>query len=171
VDRVRNLQSTQTGLVKIFFKLNPDSWHGCPIESIWAKPIGDPNLTTAFQLENTPFHAKGVSYLDVVHAVRESGGLDFTGIIASSGHSTYRILAEPGAKDLDLWWGELESLGCTYESGDFSGKTLLAVDVPSETDIYAVYSVLEEGEKSGVWIFEEGHVGHPLNDKARPPDA
>ena len=37
---------------------------------------------------------------------------------------------------------------------------LLAVDVPPDTDINVVYTLLDKGEKDGIWSFEEGHCGH-----------
>ncbi|MEL7521275.1 MAG: hypothetical protein AAGJ80_06605, partial [Cyanobacteria bacterium J06553_1] len=58
--------------------------------------------------------------------------------------------------------------GCSYESGTekmSDGKKILyAIDVPTETDVYEVYDILEEGEEKDVWVFEEGHVGHPLKN-------
>ena len=38
------------------------------------------------------------------------------------------------------------------------------MDVPDATDICEVYKILEEGQKDGVWMFEEGRVGHPLRE-------
>ncbi len=56
-------------------------------------------------------------------------------------------------------WRRLQELGCTYERAN---RRLIAIDVPPRTDVYAVYRVLEEGEKAKYWEFEEGHCGHPL---------
>jgi len=53
----------------------------------------------------------------------------------------------------------MERLGCTYENAN---SRLLSIDVPPSVDIYKAYSLLELGEKEGVWDFEEAHCGHPL---------
>jgi hypothetical protein len=41
---------------------------------------------------------------------------------------------------------------------------LVAIDVPRQADVYAVYDVLGRGEKDGQWEFEEGHCGQLLID-------
>ena len=58
------------------------------------------------------------------------------------------------------FWKPLQEIGCTYEKG--MGR-LYAVDVPSSTDIYRAYKLLEEGKKNNIWEFEEGHCGHTLD--------
>lgn len=53
-----------------------------------------------------------------------------------------------------------------------NGGILYAIDVPPETDIYAVCAILDEGKAQDVWYFGEGHVGHPLRDApARPSES
>lgn len=151
--------------VKIFFKLDSADWHGSPSETLWAKPLSCADKAAAFELENSPFYAKGVSYLDVVRAVKRDGQYEFAGTITPGGHSTYRLLVDHAPDAFEVWWKKLQGLGCTYESGDFQGKKLFTVDVPATTDIYAVYRILEDGEKQNIWMFEEGHVGHPLKNK------
>jgi len=124
-----------------------------------------------YKLMNSPFFARGVSHLDIVRAApREDGtGLQFAGVLDHAGHSTYMILATPKPPGFEEYWGKLEALGCTYESTTINtrhGKKLLySVDVPTSTDLYAVYAILEDAEKQGVWMFQEGHVGHKLNNK------
>ena len=60
-------------------------------------------------------------------------------------------------------WVRLGELGCTYERAT---RRYVAIDVPPHADIYAVYQVLEEGERACQWEFEEGHCGH-LEPKPR----
>jgi hypothetical protein len=152
-------------LVKVHFKLDSADWHGCPSETLWAKPLMGIGAPTAFELENSPFYCKGVSYRDVISVVKRDNQYEFSAVIARGGHSTYRLVVEGENDAFRMCWQKLQNLGCTYEGGDFNGKKLFAVDVPATADIYAVYPILEEGEKESVWIFEEGHVGHPLRDK------
>ena len=38
-------------------------------------------------------------------------------------------------------------------------KTLYSIDVPPETNLDEVKSILEEGDRQGVWLSEIGHIG------------
>lgn len=165
----RGWEAMSETLSKIEFTLDPADWHRSSSETLWVKPLAGSDEAGVFVLENSPFYAKGVSYLDVVRAVEHDGENRFVSIVAPGGHSTYRLLVDGRSAEFATWWQKLQRLGCTYESTDFGGRKLFAVDVPPATDIYAVYRILEDGEKQHVWMFEEGHVGHPLKNK--PPNA
>jgi hypothetical protein len=144
------------GMVRVLFHLasEPQSWHGSVTERLWATPLKD----GTYRLENTPFFVFGVSFEDIICAENRSDNLEFVKVAARGGHSTYRILpAKNWAQLFVLKWQELASLGCTYEEGSAS---LLAADVPPTADINVVYRILEEGERSEIWSFEEGHCGH-----------
>jgi hypothetical protein len=156
-------------LKRVYFQLDPDDWHGRPNEGLWAEPLEGATPGTAYRLMNSPFFARGVSYLDTVRvAPRRDGdpGLEFSGVIDHGGHSTYMILVAPVCSEFEPYWKRLEDLGCTYESKtmhtSLGEKILYSVDVPDSTDIDAVYGILEDGEKHHVWMFQEGHVGHKL---------
>ncbi len=143
-------------LVKILFELDGDAWHGYSTETLWAEPVGG----TRYRLRNSPFYAFGVSAEDIVFAKADSGVLRFHGVSIAAGHSTYRILrADVGDATFERLWRPLAELGCSYEEGK-----VLAVDVPPNADIYQVYALLEAGEESGAWEFDEGHCGHALDD-------
>ena len=84
---------------------------------------------------------------------------EFVSVHRHSGRSTYRIILE---RDVDAgrfrdYWTPLERLGCSYEHA--SGR-YYAIDVPEDSDIHAVYALLEKGVADNVWDFEEGHCGH-----------
>jgi hypothetical protein len=142
-------------LVKVRFLLERDAWHGSATETLWAERIDDRRL----RLRNVPFYAFGVSAEDVVFAHPADGVFEFDGVSIHGGHSTYRIIIgnKAEASRVEELWARLLDLGCTYEQG--SGG-LRAVDVPPSADIRAVYSVLEQGEREGIWAFEEGHCSH-----------
>lgn len=162
----------RTDYIKICFRTDPADWHGSENEFLWARPLGRVEETDVFELQNSPFYVRGVSYLDVVRTINIDGLFEFAGVVARSGHSTYRIIFEEGLAASEAWWDKLQNLGCTYESGEFQQKKLFSVDVPESAEIYAVYDILEQGESSGVWIFEEGHVGHPLgHSRSQRPNA
>jgi len=135
----------------------PNSIVGQTVETMWAETTAD-----GYRLLNTPWYAKGLSYLDVVQAAPASdGSLQFCRKLGTAGHSTYRLLLE-NESTWKSYWGELESLGCTYEESTNDGLHLLAVDVPPECDIYEAYALMEAGEHAGAWQFEEGDVNHTL---------
>lgn len=155
------------GLAKVRFELDDADWHNRPSETLWAEPVAD-STGGAFRLRNSPFFVRGVSYQDIVRAVpRADGpGLRFAGVIGYAGHSTYMLLVPPESRDFSAYWQRLSRLGCTFESTHITvspgPRILYSVDVPATSDIYAVYAVLEEGERNHVWMFQEGHVGHTL---------
>ncbi|QBG84192.1 DUF4265 domain-containing protein [Xanthomonas oryzae] len=113
----------------------------------------------SYKLDNSPFYFYGISFGDTFKVCENGGDLVFDGVIARSGHSTYRVRI-PAGKGYDFFlehWGSLQDLGCTYEGSDVGPQRLYAIDVPPNADIYRVYELLEQGEKSDVWVFEEGH--------------
>jgi hypothetical protein len=146
-------------LVKVVFKLDAAEWHRSSTESLWAESVGGDR----FRLRNVPFFAFGVSNQDVVFAEEMENTLFFKAVSLRGGHSTYRLrlLVTRSSERFEESWRPLKDLGCSYEEG-----AVLAVDVPPAADIYAVYSALDAGEGAGVWDFEEGHCGHPLNGSA-----
>ena len=156
-------------LVKVQFRLDPQDWHGSASEGLWAEPIKRSRVGQIFQLNNSPFFARGVSFLDIVYAVPSTDGLgmEFAGVVERSGHSTYMLLVPLLQENFDLYWNKLEKLGCSFEKTKIitseGEKILYTVDVPPAADIYAMYSILEQGEHDSVWIFQEGHVGHKLS--------
>ena len=143
-------------LEKICFELGEDDLAGASAETMWAENLGN----GLFRLRNSPFHVYGVSFEDVVLTRSVAGRLpEFVSVHRHSGRSTYRIILE---RDVDAgrfrdYWTPLERLGCSYEHA--SGR-YYAIDVPEDSDIHAVYALLEKGVADNVWDFEEGHRGH-----------
>lgn len=116
-----------------------------------------------FRLRNSPFYAFGVSNDDIVLGAETDEQIQFRRVVFRGGHSTYRLrlrTRDLKAESFVQAWTPLEKLGCSYEEG-----SVLAVDVPPSTDIYAVYDLLQAGESADVWEFEEGHCGHPLAER------
>jgi hypothetical protein len=46
-------------------------------------------------------------------------------------------------------------------------QTLYSVDVPAETDIDAVLSIVEDGQDNNVWIFQIGDLAHKRGEDAK----
>jgi hypothetical protein len=146
-------------LAKVIFNL-ADDWHGFETETVWAEAVGEERL----KLKNSPFYAKGVSFQDVINVKKiENDIFLFDSVLIAEGHSTYRIIVAKSTPHeiFENYWKPIEGLGCSYEAAK-DLYSILAVDVPSETDIHEVYRLLEKGEEDGVWDFEEGHCGHPV---------
>ncbi|ACJ30076.1 Conserved hypothetical protein [Shewanella piezotolerans WP3] len=144
-------------LVKIRIELPPENILNASSETLWAKPLGK----GLFKLQNSPFGAYGYSFEDVVIA-DDNEVPTVLGVHENSGHSTYRILLKDGILNTDEFsqaWGELESIGCTYEG---SQSKLLAIDVPADTDIFHAYKLLEAGEEAELWEFEEAKCAHNI---------
>jgi hypothetical protein len=156
-------QQDDRQLVKVFFTVAPHDYNGQDTETLWASVVTDMGLPDAYQLENSPFFYRGVSYQDIVEAKEvDSDGLSFVRILKKGGHSTYQLLVPKHAPRFAEFWQMLEDLGCTYEYGDEGDEFIYSVDVPPETNISRVYAVLERGLRDKVWVFQEAHVGHDL---------
>ena len=141
--------------VKVRIELPDDNMLNSSAETLWAESLGN----DLYKLKNSPFWAYGFSFEDVVIAKGEDIPTVET-VHSHSGHSTYRVLLEKGVFDSDRFqsaWSKLELLGCTYEG---SQSSLLSIDVPAESDIFKVYELLEMGEVTNVWEFEEAKCAH-----------
>jgi hypothetical protein len=148
---------------KVLFELDSGDWHGHASETLWAVPLPESEWSK-FQISNSPFFTKGVSYLDVVNASPLDDGLTFKfeSIGERGGRSTYMLIMEAHKNRVDTYWNILERMGCSYESAHIQlkdGRRLLcSVDVPPSSDLHDVYEILERGEKDRVWRFQEGHA-------------
>lgn len=149
------------GLVKVVFDVPEKDGSVAKTESLWAEPIAEDR----YRLRNVPFLVFGFSEQDVIIAQEDDGILRVTGVAARAGHSTYRLVLPEDTNEEKFLedWVRLGELGCTYERAT---RRYVAIDVPPCADIYAVYQVLEEGERACQWEFEEGHCGH-LEPKPR----
>jgi Domain of unknown function (DUF4265) len=110
-------------------------------ETVWADPVG----VDQYRLDNSPFWAYGVSWLDVVEArMDENGQLAFVRLVEKSGHRTVRVIFDPGIdanpEGKAVIDGVVE-LGCTFE-GMHPGY--LAIDIPPGIDLMLVADYLTE---------------------------
>lgn len=118
------------------------------VESLWAVPVA-----IGYRLDNIPFFVRGLAWGDVVSVEAEpDGGLRYKELVATSGHSTVRVLLSfPG--DTQRVRDELGALGCSSERWR---NNLIAVDVPPNVAYESVRSYLDIGEKAGLFEYEEG---------------
>jgi hypothetical protein len=121
------------GMVKVAFRVDDE------VETLWATPVG----TNLFRLDNSPFFAYRVSWLDIVEAhLADSGQLEFLRVSEKSGHRTVRaILDDVTAAEAAPLLGLLKQAGCSYEG--FQPK-LLSIDVPPEVGLERVAALLTD---------------------------
>lgn len=82
------------------------------------------------------------------------------------------VLVPMDATEFEGRWPALEKLGCscetTHRHTSYGHRQLYSVDVPPEADIDAVRALLDEGDRDGAWIFQDGHIDHrPASPTAR----
>jgi hypothetical protein len=148
-------------LFKVRFELDPSDWHRVTGERLWAAPAAEPGT---FELQNSPFYKRGVSYLDIVAArpAEDSSTFDFVRVVKRSGHSTYMLLLQPDEPATQEWWTQLQQLGCTYEGAALDitiggMATLYSVDVPPAADHAKIYGLIIAGMRAGVWHPQVGY--------------
>lgn len=100
-----------TGMVKVGLHAPDDEF-----ETMWATQVGPDR----YRLENSPFYAYGVSWLDIVEArpADASGFPIVQRAVEKSGHRTLRLILLPGVKEAPHQQQVLDDLvrmGCTYE--------------------------------------------------------
>lgn len=155
------------GLTKVSVAL-PGHWAGFEAESFWAKHLGG----DLYRLENVPFYAYGLNYLDVVRAIAENPdtGPEVKEVVEQSGHRTMRVLffnrlPEPEqTPHLD----PLLQLGVTIERAN---NIMLALDIPPGIELNAIRAPLERLAAEGLIDYETCEVRLPGTFTSEPePD-
>lgn len=146
-------------MVKIKIPLPQNDPSGGEAEWLWAERAG----ADTFVVRNVPTFVYGLSYGDTVKAKPEDGVLVFDGVVQRGGHSTYRAYVKSDRRSPEMMTvlQTLEKMHCDIEPAT---NRIVGLDVLPEADIYKVYRILEDAERSGVLEFEEGHCGHPLRN-------
>jgi hypothetical protein len=138
---------------------------GVESESMWTEVLPG----GLYRIKNIPVWKSGVSLEDVVAGRRDGDQIRYQSVRQRAGHSTYRIALQDsgGTARQQPELDRLIKMGCGCER---ASKRLVAIDVPAEVDIDAIYGLLEAGMAQGTWWFDELHCGHPLGDPSRPGD-
>jgi hypothetical protein len=118
-------------MVKVEFH-GPDG----DVETLWATPVAEHQ----YRVENCPFWAYGVSWLDIVEARRvyEDGFPEFVRVVQKSGHRTIRVILDPGYDASPASKAVLDAvvtLGCTWEA---MNTRYVCVDLPPEVELQEV---------------------------------
>ena len=142
-------------LARVLFEIEDKSLGDA--EALW----GEWTSSEEIRLDSIPLLVFGVSMADHVRVVRDGQTFRFAGVAERGGHSTYRVmLADPEDSSIQERFRSLVIMGCGYEQ---LTPRFIALDVPPEVDIFALYERLEAGMDAGAWTFEEGHCGHPVD--------
>ena len=153
---------------KIVLSLEPNAWHGHATETVWAEQVG----LHRYRIRSVPFYAKDLGYGDVVTTVPKDQGEVVERVTIRSGHSTYRLFLQKSvafdSPTFQRHWEPILALGCTMERAT---ERLIAVDVPPNAPIHAVYRLLEQGEHDGAWEFEEGYCAPGQRESSQHRDA
>jgi hypothetical protein len=122
---------------------------GGEFETMWATPVE----AGRYRLENSPFYAYRVSWLDVVEARPDETGLPvLTRVVTKSGHRTVRVILIPGLDEMperQRVLDDLIALGCSYEGYN---PRYFAIDVPPETDLAEVAAYLTKDDHQWEYV-------------------
>ena len=140
---------TEEKLTKIHLDLPRNNEVGG--ESFWAEDLGN-NL---YRMRNTPFHAFGINFYDIVYAKSESEDLkpSIIKVHEFCGHKTLRVIFLDDAPVED----RIERLKMLHQHKAYhenANGTLFAIDVESDGDYGAVCDILHMWEGEGTLAYE-----------------
>lgn len=125
-------------------------------ESLWARPLGG----DLYEVRNSPFHARGLHFRDIVQAVPPAVGEApmVAEVVRRGGHRTVGVLFNPEVPEAERQetLATLNRWGAFYENGD---NQLFAVDVRPEGNYRAVHEQLVAWEREGKLVFDTGSAG------------
>lgn len=132
------MRSDSDDMVKVEFRMTDEDGE-TDVETLWATPMGK----DLYRLENSPWFAYGVSFLDIVRAKAADEGFPvFEAVAEKSGNRTVRIILDPPAETgnnsaeiLD----ELVVLGASYEG---MNSKYMAVNIEAHVDFGRVCEFL-----------------------------
>ncbi len=140
---------TEDNLTKIHLNLPRNKEVGG--ESFWAEELGN----GLYRMRNTPFHAFGINFYDIVYAKSASDELkpSIIRVHEYCGHKTLRVIfldsASPEERAEKL--SELNKFKAYHENAN---GTLFAIDVEPEGDYGAVCDILYKWENEGILSYE-----------------
>jgi hypothetical protein len=106
------------------------------VETLWATSLG----MSRYRLENSPFFAYSVSWLDVIEAEPIAKGEipAFVRVVEKSGNRTIRIIFKPPvneSQESQLVLDKLVEMGCSYEGAN---SAFIAINIPPSVNLAAV---------------------------------
>jgi len=136
-------------------KAEAPDWPPVTVERLWGETTA---VESELRLLNVPFFARGVAYGDLVHVRPDNDRreLVFERLNGESGHSTIRITLLDGRALRDVQ-NRLREAGCSWETAS-QFASLLAVDVPADSDYRALRDWLKARMREGTLEFQESAI-------------
>lgn len=157
------VSSDSDELTKVLVDL-PNHW-ATSGESMWARPLGN----DLYELHNSPFHAYGLNYLDVVLAISEDPNRKpiVRRVERRSGHRTLRILFTKHVSNpqRDILLKGLDRFGVTWEGSE--GR-LFSLDIPDDSQYQPVCDQLWAWEQAALLEYETCEARMPGSFDDRP---
>ncbi len=120
-------------------------------EAFWAEDLG----SDLYRMRNTPFHAYGLNFYDIVYAKAESEELkpSILSVHEYCGHKTLRVVFMDKASVTERAerLSKLNEFRASHENAD---GVLFAIDVEPDGDYGAVCDALYAWEKEGILSYE-----------------
>ena len=150
------MPTEEESLTKVHIDL-PNHW-ATDGESLWALPMGE----DLYEIRNTPFHAYGLNWGDIVRAHSDDPGLkpEVREVVAPSGNKTLRVFFDRqlSREEQDAILSSLQPLDVSCERAD--GR-YVAIDVHPEADYQAVCDRIMELEQEGTLSYETCEARQP----------
>lgn len=130
-------------MTKVVFRIAEEDG-SATVETPWATKVGE----DLYRIENSPFYAYSISWLDIVRAPynEEEERPTFEKVVEKSGHRTIRIIFDPpiaeGNESEKVLKGIVE-LGCSFEGANSS---YICIDIPPEVDFNLVRNYVIEND-------------------------
>lgn len=129
------------------------TWPPYEVETAWGEIIGEAEA----RMLNTPFFAKGVSYLDHVSFKRQpDGSFVADGVLKHLGHSTIRaiLISDDKAPIASEAVARTKAFGCTIEWGG----CIAAIDVPPGVSGEQILDLLREAQAQDAIYVDVGYI-------------
>ena len=158
---------SESSLTKVHVDL-PTHW-ATNGESLWATELGADH----FRIEDVPFYAYDLNYLDVVEAKAARPDLkpSIMRVVQRSGHHTMRVIFNKGVSE-DVLLERLRSLGDLHVSFEGCSRFHFALDLAPEANIDVVEQRLQDWISEGLADYEtcEARVPGSFDDAPTPAE-
>jgi len=126
---------------KIVFRIEQEDG-SVDVETPWATSLGN----DLYRLENSPFYAYGVSWLDVVCAPHDpdEDRPVFTKVVEKGGHRTVRVIFDPPVEDGNTSQGVLDRLVAAGASYEGASRSYMAIDIPPNVELFEICEILTQ---------------------------
>ncbi|HEY1747939.1 MAG TPA: DUF4265 domain-containing protein [Xanthobacteraceae bacterium] len=135
------------------YQLEDDAmWPPYGVETLWAEVLTPNRL----RLLNSPFFAKGISYLDDIIVANNDGVFDFLEVAKRSGHGTVRALLRDDKQQAfaEHAVAATSKLGCSTEWGG----AVASIDIPPSVNADLALEALVEARDRGAIYLEIGFL-------------